>query len=79
MDQAIQMADSNDNVRSEPGCTNQGGSAAPVVTRLYVEKLPGLDSEAHTLRQSLRHQLGITALEKVRILQRYDFYHPGPE
>ncbi|MFO7731512.1 MAG: phosphoribosylformylglycinamidine synthase, partial [Spirochaetia bacterium] len=57
---------------------NQAISTAPV-TRLYVEKLPGLDGEAHVLQQTLRYQLGIRSLKRVRIFQCYDFYHPGAD
>ena len=43
-----------------------------MVYRVYVEKKPGLDHEAAALCADLRSFLGITSLEKVRILNRYD-------
>ena len=43
-----------------------------MVYRVYVEKKPGLDHEASALCADLRSFLGISALEKVRILNRYD-------
>ncbi len=53
-------------------------SSRKTIRRLYVEKLPRLDHEAPALQQTLYSQLGITSLKKVRILDRYDFYDPGP-
>ncbi|MBR3271540.1 MAG: phosphoribosylformylglycinamidine synthase, partial [Clostridia bacterium] len=43
-----------------------------MVYRVYVEKKAGLDHEAAALCADLRSFLGIDALEKVRILNRYD-------
>ena len=43
-----------------------------MVYRVYVEKKAGLDHEASALCADLRSFLGINALEKVRILNRYD-------
>ncbi len=48
------------------------------IRRLYVEKRPALDHEAAELLHTVRHRLGIAAVSSVRILQRYDFYDPGP-
>ncbi len=43
-----------------------------MVYRIYVEKKPGLDNEARALLNDARSLLGITALERVRLLNRYD-------
>ena len=43
-----------------------------MVYRVYVEKKPGLRHEATGLMGELRSLLGITALENVRVLNRYD-------
>lgn len=43
-----------------------------MVYRIYVEKKSGLDSEARSLCADLRTLLGITGLEGLRILNRYD-------
>ena len=43
-----------------------------MVYRVYVEKKAGLDHEASALCADLRSFLGIGALERVRILNRYD-------
>ncbi len=43
-----------------------------MVYRAYVEKKAGLDNEARSLRNELVSLLGISSLEKVRILNRYD-------
>ena len=43
-----------------------------MVYRVYVEKKPGFDIEAKALLAELRDILGITALEDVRLLNRYD-------
>ena len=43
-----------------------------MVYRIFVEKRPGLDNEARALLNDARTLLGITALEKVRLLNRYD-------
>jgi phosphoribosylformylglycinamidine synthase len=42
------------------------------VRRIYVEKKEGFDMEARNLGQDLRDNLGISELEGVRILNRYD-------
>ncbi len=42
------------------------------VRRIYVEKKEGFDIEARNLCQDLRDNLGISQLEGVRILNRYD-------
>ncbi|MCL2544603.1 MAG: phosphoribosylformylglycinamidine synthase subunit PurQ [Clostridia bacterium] len=42
------------------------------VSRIYVEKKPGLDTEAQLLCAELREALGASGLRAVRILQRYD-------
>ena len=43
-----------------------------MVYRIFVEKKPGLDNEARELLGEVRSLLGITGLEKVRLLNRYD-------
>ena len=42
------------------------------VYRCYAEKRPGFDVEAGKVQRELREQLGISALERVRIICRYD-------
>ena len=49
------------------------------VFRCYSEKKPGFDVEARGLCGQLREQLGIDALEGVRILNRYDADRIAPE
>ena len=49
------------------------------VFRCYSEKKPGFDVEARGLCDQLREQLGIDALEGVRILNRYDADRIAPE
>ncbi len=43
-----------------------------MVYRVYVEKKPGLDHEAQTLKNDLKGLLGIGGLDNVRLLNRYD-------
>ena len=43
-----------------------------MVSRIYVEKKPGFDVEAHELSHELRHTLGVKGLKNVRIINRYD-------
>ena len=43
-----------------------------MVYRIYVEKKAGLDNEARALLGDVRSLLGITALEQVRLFNRYD-------
>lgn len=43
-----------------------------MVSRVFVEKREGFDGEAQSLREELRETLGITALDDVRIINRYD-------
>ncbi len=47
------------------------------VHRVYVEKKELFSSGAASLFKVLKEQLAIFSLEKVRILSRYDFLHPG--
>jgi len=49
-----------------------------MVYRIFVEKRPGLSPEAGNLLSDLRSFLGITALEGVRILNRYDVENIDP-
>lgn len=42
------------------------------VFRVYVEKKPGFDVEAANLANELRDVLGLTGLDRVRIINRYD-------
>ena len=50
-----------------------------MVYRIFVEKKPGLDNEARELLGEARSLLGITGLEKVRLLNRYDAENMEPE
>ena len=43
-----------------------------MVRRIYVEKKPGLRQEAQSLLRELRTVVGISALEDLRLLNRYD-------
>ena len=43
-----------------------------MVYRIFVEKKPGLDNEARGLLAEARNLLGISALENVRLFNRYD-------
>ncbi len=43
-----------------------------MVTRVFVEKKPGFNIEATQLRSDLKGNLGISGLQEVRILNRYD-------
>jgi len=45
---------------------------AEQVKRIYVEKRPGFDVEARSLLNEFRHNLGISTLEAVRVINRYD-------
>ena len=42
------------------------------VRRIYVEKKPGFDVEAGGMLQDLRENLGLTGLDRLRLLNRYD-------
>lgn len=42
------------------------------VRRIFVEKKPGFDVEAQSLLKDLKNNLGITGLEGIRIINRYD-------
>ena len=42
------------------------------VKRIFVEKRDGFDVEASNLMADLRNNLGLTAIEKVRMINRYD-------
>ena len=43
-----------------------------MVYRIYVEKKPALAQEAAGLLRDAREFLGITGLERVRLINRYD-------
>ena len=43
-----------------------------MVFRIYVEKKPGFDGEAQSLRRELVELLGIDRLTGLRLLNRYD-------
>ena len=43
-----------------------------MVYRIYVEKKPGFDGEAQSLRNELVSLLGIKELNGLRLLNRYD-------
>ena len=49
-----------------------------MVYRIFVEKRPGLSPEADNLLNDLRSFLGITTLEGIRILNRYDVENIDP-
>ncbi len=55
------------------------GKRTDMVYRVFVEKRPGLDNEARALLSEARNLLGITGLEKVRLLNRYDVENITPE
>ena len=48
-----------------------------MVYRIYVEKKPGLDNEASALLADIRSFLGITWLERLRLINRYDIENAG--
>lgn len=50
-----------------------------MVTRVFVEKRKGFDVEAQGLLADLRRNLGLTGLEEVRVLNRYDVSGLSPE
>ncbi|MBR6916622.1 MAG: phosphoribosylformylglycinamidine synthase [Clostridia bacterium] len=43
-----------------------------MVSRVYVEKRPGLDNEASSLTSEVRDLLGVRGLKKIRLFNRYD-------
>lgn len=43
-----------------------------MVQRIYVERKPGFDGEAREVLAELRHTLGLTGLQRVRLVNRYD-------
>jgi len=43
-----------------------------MVYRIYVEKMPGYDHEAHALKNELTSFLGIKGITGLRVLNRYD-------
>ena len=51
---------------------NVVGRVSNIVRRILVEKKPGFDIEAQHLLQDLKENLGLTALTRVRIINRYD-------
>ncbi|OCN03346.1 phosphoribosylformylglycinamidine synthase [Clostridium sp. W14A] len=48
------------------------GEKMSEVIRVFVEKKPGFDSEARHLRADLMENLGLTSVEDVKIVNRYD-------
>ncbi|QAT51207.1 phosphoribosylformylglycinamidine synthase [Caproiciproducens sp. NJN-50] len=48
------------------------GEKMSEVIRVFVEKRPGFDGEARQLRTDLMENLGLTAVEDVKIVNRYD-------
>lgn len=54
-----------------PHLNNREGSI-PMVYRVFVEKRPGLAHEAASLTQDIRTFLGVSALEELRVVNRYD-------
>ena len=49
-----------------------------MVYRVYVEKRPGLTAEADALAGDIRTLLGISSLEGLRLLNRYDVENISP-
>jgi phosphoribosylformylglycinamidine synthase len=49
------------------------------VRRIFVEKKPGFDVEARSLYRDLKHNLGISGLTGVRIVNRYDVEGISPK
>ena len=43
-----------------------------MVSRIYVEKKAGFDGEARALERELKTLLGIGAIDRVRLVNRYD-------
>ena len=43
-----------------------------MVYRVYVERKPGLDNEAKSLKSDLKNLLGMEKIENLRIINRYD-------
>lgn len=43
-----------------------------MVYRVFVERKPGLDNEAASLKSDLKNLLGIIGIEKLRVINRYD-------
>ncbi|MCR5150489.1 MAG: phosphoribosylformylglycinamidine synthase, partial [Clostridiales bacterium] len=43
-----------------------------MVYRVFVEKKPGLDNEARALLSDVKNFLGISGVEKIRVINRYD-------
>lgn len=43
-----------------------------MVSRVFVEKRPGFDGKSQALAEELREVLGISGLERVRVVHRYD-------
>ena len=48
------------------------GMVTNMVTRVFVEKRKGFDVEARHMMADLRQNLGLKAIEDLRILNRYD-------
>ena len=64
------MNDENSCLRNNLNA-NGVGRVSNIVRRILVEK-PGFDIEAQHLLQDLKENLGLTALTRVRIINRYD-------
>ena len=43
-----------------------------MLRRIFVEKKKGFDVEAQSIRYDLKHNLLITGIEDVRVINRYD-------
>ena len=43
-----------------------------MVFRIFVEKKPGLDNEAQSLKNDIKELLQIEGIEQVRLFNRYD-------
>ena len=50
-----------------------------MVIRVFVEKKPGFDVEARHMKADLRENLGLTAIEDLRLFNRYDVDGLSPE
>ena len=54
------------------GMTKGKDGRSTMVTRVFVEKRKGFDVEANQMKADLKKNLGISGIEEVRILNRYD-------
>jgi phosphoribosylformylglycinamidine synthase len=52
--------------------TAEWGKNMSEIIRVFVEKKPGFDVESHRMKEDLTENLGISGLEEVRLVNRYD-------